>query len=360
MKRWLSLILTLLICNPLIATTAVAASSDEQAELDFDSLEFEDRPLQQALHLPDWFKLSFLDLRDDLDSAVREGKDGIIVYFGQKHCAYCKALLKVNWGKPDIVKYTQKHFDVIAIDIWGDREVTDMNDRTLTEKIYAEQQKTNFTPSLVFYARNGSEALTLRGYYPPYRFRAALEFVADRHYQSMNFAQFLAIAPTTLAFEQDELIEESFFESPPYALDRSRFPGSQPLLVIFEQGDCYACDVLHTGPLQDPDIREQLKQFQTVQLNFNGDDPVITPGGEHTTERKWAKQLDLFYTPSLLFFDEHGREIIRVDSVVRFSRLANVLDYVLDKGYQRYPTFQRWRQSHSANTGGSGTPVSSH
>ena len=35
---------------------------------------------------------------------------------------------------------------------------------------------TNFTPSLVFYDADGNIALRLRGYYPPYQFRAALEY----------------------------------------------------------------------------------------------------------------------------------------------------------------------------------------
>ena len=337
------------------AATGGAIAAQEDANFEHDAYEFEDKPLKRELHLPEWFKLSFLDLPDDLATSVREGKDGLIVYFGQKHCAYCKALLEVNWGKPDIIEYTRTHFDVVAIDIWGDRDVTSMAGETLSEKDYAAQQKTNFTPSLLFYDRNGNEALMLRGYYPPYRFRAALEYVADNHYQRMTFPEFLAIAPTTLAFEEDELIEEDFFEPPPYALDRSHFPSDEPLLVLFEQGDCYACDVLHTGPLQDPAIRERLKQFQTVQLDLHGDTPVITPRGERTTDGAWAKQLGLFYTPSLLFFDEQGKEIIRVDSVVRFSRLTNVLDYILSKDYQRYPTFQRWRQSRHAGSGGSGT-----
>ena len=327
----------------------------EDPDFDVEAFEFEDKRLKRELHLPEWFKLSFLDLQDDLDAAVSEGKDGIIVYFGQKHCAYCKALLEVNWGKEDIVDYTRKHFDVIAIDIWGDRQVTDLHGNDISEKDYAEQQKTNFTPSLLFFNRDGIETLMLRGYYPPYRFRAALEYAADHHYQRMTFPEFLSIAPTTLAFEEDEMIEESFFEPPPHALDRSLFPSDQPLLVFFEQGDCYACDVLHTGPLQDPAIREQLKQFQTVQLNLIGDTPVITPAGKRTTDGRWAQKLGLFYTPSLIFFDEQGNEIIRVDSVVRFSRLSMVLQYVSGKGYKDYPTFQRWRQSQTATISGSGT-----
>jgi hypothetical protein len=38
---------------------------------------------------------------------------------------------------------------------------------------------------------------------------------------------------------------------------------------------------------------------------------------------------------------------MRVESVVQFYRLRNVLDYILSGGYLEYPTFQRWRASRS-------------
>ena len=48
---------------------------------------------------------------------------------------------------------------------------------------------------------------------------------------------------------------------------------------------------------------------------------------------------------TLIFFDANGHEIIRVDSVVQFYRLQNVLDYILEGGYLEHETFQRWRES---------------
>ena len=127
--------------------------------------------------------------------------------------------------------------------------------------------------------------------------------------------------------------------------DRSRRPGERPLAVFFEQGNCHACDVLHTGPLQEPEIRTRLEQLENVQLSFWADTPVITPSGERLTARQWAARLGVFYTPTLIIFDTDGKEIIRVDSVVQFYRLRNVLDYVLTGGYREHATFQRWRES---------------
>lgn len=317
------------------------------AEEDDESLLFDDRPLEEPLEFPDWFKLSFLDLRDDIEEVRKEGKDGLMVYFGQKYCAYCKAFLEKDLTKEDIRTYVQKHYDVIGIDIHGQRMVTSLAGREMEEGQFAVQENTNFTPSVIFYDRDGHEALRLRGYYPPYRFRAALEYVADGHYRTEPFREYLARADVPLKFEPGEMSHEDFFLSGPYMLERTRMPGERPLAVFFEQGNCWACDVLHTSLLADPEIRERMSRFEAVQLPFWEDVPVVTPSGERTTARKWAEALGLFYTPTLIIFDPHGREIIRVDSVVQFYRLRNVLDYVLSGGYREYPTFQRWREARS-------------
>jgi thioredoxin-related protein len=333
--RFVVLINTLLLlCGMACAAAAALPEEDDEFPL------FDDQPLEEPLEFPGWFKLSFLDLAEDIAEARSEGKAGIIVYFGQKYCAYCRQFLEKDLAMEDIQAYMRQHFDVIGIDIHGHRQVIDTSGHEYDESGYAVQEKTNFTPSVIFFDLDGNEALRLRGYYPPYRFRAALEYVADRHYTKERYRDFLA-----RAFEPGDLSDEDFFLPGPYMLDRSRIPAERPLAVFFEQGNCHACDVLHAGPLADPEIRALMAQMESVQLSFWADTPVITPYGERTTARRWADQLGLFYTPTLIIFAPNGEEIIRVDSVVQFYRLRNVLEYVLEEGYRDYATFQRWRES---------------
>jgi thioredoxin-related protein len=325
------------------------AAGTMAAEVSFDKgyVKFDDAPLEEPLGFPDWFKLSFLNLPEDIDEVRDAGKQGLIVYYGQKYCAYCKQFLDSDLEAEDIQAYAREHFDVIGIDIHGDRTVTNMDGEELTESELAILEETNFTPSVVFYDTAGESVLRLRGYYPPYRFRAALEYVADAHYKNETFREYLARADVPLVFEPGDLIDEPFYMPGPYMLDRSVMPGERPLAVFFEQGNCHACDVLHTGPLQDPEILTRFEHLENIQLPFWSDTPVITPSGERLTAKQWAEKLGLFYTPTLIFFDEAGREIIRADSVVQFYRLRNVLDYVLSGGYREYPTFQNWRASRS-------------
>ncbi len=302
-------------------------------------LQFDDAPLESPIDYPDWFKIGFLELKEDLAQAVAQGKQGLIVYFGQEHCAYSERLMEVNFQTPDIVEYTRRYFDVVPVDIWSPETLTTPDGAVLSQRDYALALDTNFTPSLVFYDATGQVVLQLRGYYPPYLFRAALEYVADGHYAREAFRAYIARGDPTLRFEPGDLIDEPFFVPPPHNLDRRHLVSEQPLAVFFEQGNCHACDILHTQPLQRPEVRALLDKIESVQLDMWSDAPVIKPNGQPSTAHQWAADLGIFYAPTIVFFDERGREVIRVDSVVRQFRLRRVLDYVVNRGYRKTPGF---------------------
>lgn len=303
---------------------------------------FDDRPLDEPLILPDWFKSSFLELGEDLQDA-NNSKRGLILYFGRHDCPYCKAQLETNWGQADIINYTRAHFDVVAIDVLGNRPLTDFKGNTQSEKTFAIQQQAHFTPSLFFYDKRGKLALKIAGYRPPYQFRAALEYVADLHHDNEKFHTYMARAEAAYSYGQDALNEHPDFQSAARLAQRNTGNPRRPLLIAFERIRCHACDVLHAGPLQNPEIRTLLQQMDIVQLNMQQDSPVITPAGKRQSSRQWAEQLGLSYAPTLIFYDEAGKEIIRVDSVIGFYRLRGVLQYVTSKAYLQTPNFQQWR-----------------
>ena len=302
-----------------------------------------DIPLAEPLTHPDWFKESFLELDEDLQEAIDNGKKGLVVYFGQQRCAYCLKLMKINFGMQDIVDYTRQNFDVVGIDIWNVQEITTPDGQVMTERQYAIRENTNFTPSLIFYDRDGRIALRLRGYYPPYQFRAALKYVVEEYYKQETFNHYLARGDNTRVFEPGELNEEDFYNPGPYTLDRSKIPGSMPLAVFFETGDCHACDIMHTQPLRKKSVQNALNAMDSIQLDVRTDTPVITPDGTKTTAKEWAKQLNLYYTPAIVFFDPNGKEILRIDSVVQLYRLRGILNYIGSGAYKSFPTFQTWR-----------------
>ena len=58
----------------------------------------------------------------------------------------------------------------IALNLFGDREVTWVDGRRMSEKSFARLLKVQFTPSLLFIDGDGRVVTRLNGYHPPHRF----------------------------------------------------------------------------------------------------------------------------------------------------------------------------------------------
>ncbi len=295
----------------------------------------------QEIQVPAWFKVSFLDLRDDIKEAAA-AKKRVMIYFGQNGCPYCKRLMEVNFGDAAIAAKTRRHFDAVEINIFGSRDVVWLDGKTRSEKELAALLKVQFTPTLLFLDERGNVALRVNGYYPPARFVTALDYVAQHREHALSFAEFQKQQQP--AARAASIPDEAFFRKPPYDFDR-RSPAARPLAVFFEQPDCTDCNEMHLTSLQDADTRELLKRFDVYRIDLKSNAAVITPVGEKTTAAQWARTLNVQYTPSVLLFDGGGREIFRVETYVRRFHLQSALDYVAGGAYRQEPSFQRYIQA---------------
>ncbi len=148
--------------------------------------------VENELHYPDWFKLSILDLRDDLQDVRDAHKKYLLLFMTQQGCGFCRLHLSKNWGDPQLVRYTRKHFEVLALDVRGSRKLTDFYGKSLTEQEYASEHGFEFTPTLVFVDVDGHEVFRLPGLRPKKQFKAALQYVADGYYKKMKFKKYFA------------------------------------------------------------------------------------------------------------------------------------------------------------------------
>ena len=143
-------------------------------------------------HYPDWFKLSILDLRDDLADVKDAGKKYLILFMTQQGCGFCTKHLKRNWGDKQLVAYTKKHFEVLALDTRGSRKLVDFYGKSKSEREYASEHGFQFTPTLVFVDVGGHEVFRLPGLRTKKQFKAALEYVVGGYYKKMKFRKFVA------------------------------------------------------------------------------------------------------------------------------------------------------------------------
>jgi thioredoxin-related protein len=310
-------------------------------------------PSPHAIDIPAWFKPSFLDFRDEIADAAKAGKR-LMVYFGQDGCPYCRELMRVNFSQKDVAEQTRKHFDAIAINMWGDREVTWLDGKSYSEKSFASLLKVQFTPTLLFFDERGKVVLRLNGYYPPHKFSAALDYVAGRHESRTTFATYLAQNAREQA--TGRLHDQPFFLKPPHDLARSRKVG-KPLAVVFEQKECAGCDEMQREGFREKSFRSLVDRFDVVRLELFGRDRLITPGGKESTEEQWARELAVAYTPTIVFFDRAGKEVFRIEGYLRPFHLVSSFDYVASGAYEKEPSFQRYVQARAAKIRESGGKV---
>ena len=257
----------------------------------------------RAQELPEWFAESFLDIREDAAEAAKDGKR-LMLYFMQDGCPYCKQLVSVNWRQPHIVEKTRRNFMPVAINIWGDREVTAADGRKMPEKRFAAALKVQFTPTLVFFDEKGAVAHRINGYLPPEEFYAALD---------------TAIGKLPLATP----------DASGKSIDLRRKRG-KPLAVLLLSPDCDACQELEKH-LKSADVRAQLARFEL--LRSTSPVSLITSKGRQT--------LSSAYVPALVLFSGET-EVFRTEAYLRPFHLAGALEYVASGSYTREPSFQRF------------------
>ena len=285
---------------------------------------------------PVWFANSFLDIREDVSEAASAGKR-VILYFYQDGCPYCKKLLDTNFALQEAENKTRRYYEVIAINMWGDREVTGFDAEMTTEKEFAKSLRVMFTPTLLFLNEQGRVTLRVNGYYPPHKFNAALDYGAQHNGTEPTFREYYsALSP---AAASGVLHQDAAYLSAEAALDRR---ADRPLLVMFEQKECSPCDELHLDILQRPESREQLQRVDVVLLDMWSKDLVRRPDGKTTSVVQWARDLNVQYAPSLVFFDGHGVEVFRTEAWLKAFHTQSAIDYVASGAYQIQPSFQRF------------------
>ena len=281
-----------------------------------------------AIDIPKWFVESFLDLRDDVREAARDGRR-LMLYFGQDGCPYCKALMKVNFGDPEIAATTRKHFVAVALNIWGDREVTWIDGRSMPEKELARVLKVQYTPTLLFFDEKGEVALRLNGYQPPERFRVALEYARLPSAGRPPYAEYVAKKAGAAPAKADEGVDA--------LLGKAR-----PVLVIVSRADCRECADLERERLKRPEVARLVERFNVARRDAAG---------------SWARGQGVTEAPTLVFLDAGGKEVFRAEGYLRPFHLAGVMEYVATGAYRTEPSFQRFVQARAERLRAEGKPV---
>lgn len=152
-----------------------------------------------------------------------------------------------------------------------------------------------------------------------------------------------------------QLADEPFFLAPPFDLRRK--PGGKPLAVLWETRSCKACDEMHAEGFRRAEMKALLARFDVVRFAHGDATELVAPDGRRVAANQWARELQVAYTPSVVFFDASNREVFRFEGYVRPFHLAGSFDYVAQGAYRTQPEFQRFLQDKAERARARGQPV---
>ncbi len=294
---------------------------------------------------PTWFKESFLDFEEDINEATENNKR-LVLYFWQPGCPYCNQLWEENFSNKEIVEKFRDNFEIVAMNMWGDREVVSIGGKDYTEKSFATALKIKYTPTLLFFNEKKKVVHRLNGFIPAKEFQTSMDYVAGKKEASMSFGQYASL---TAKKENDNnsnsangLIKEDFFDKSDRDLSLKSNKEGSYLAVYFEAGECNNCDLLHNKTLKDEATRKLAKKFTSFQLNRFSEEQLTTPSGLKLSSKEWADNLGISYLPSILFFNSEGQEVMRVDAQLRTFHIQSIFDYVISGAYKTEENFQRY------------------
>ncbi len=278
-----------------------------------------------AHQAPDWFKESFLEIADDVEEASEVGKH-VILFFQLNACPYCDRMLEESFEAQPLNGYIQKHFDTIAINVRGDREIAFSEEVSVNEKGLAEILKVRATPAILFLNEDNKTVARVNGYRAPQRFKQVLEFVTTKSYQTTSLADYMR---AKLEKNIYLLRANSLFSN---VTDLSSIEG--PLMVIFEDGSCYDCNEFHDGILAHELVQKEIKPFTVVRLDADSKESILDVQGNKTTAKELARQYEMIYRPGVLVFDQ-GKLLRRHDSLTFPHHFKESLRYVASGNYQQ-------------------------
>lgn len=276
---------------------------------------------------PSWFKESFLDIQDDVDEATEEDRH-VMLFFQLNDCPYCSRMLEASFEAEPMKALIQASYDVIAVNVKGDREIAFNEDTSLIEKELSEKLEVRATPAILFLNKDNNAVVRVNGYRSPKRFKHILNYVSDKAYENSTLAEYL---DKNLEKDVYELRENKLFTE---LADLSSVKG--PLAVIFEDSTCYDCDEFHDKLLSRDDVQTEMKLFTTVRLDAASEDEITDPEGNKTTPKAWAKKMEMTYRPGVLVFDE-GKLLRRVDSLLFSHHFKEGLRYIGGGYYKTQP-----------------------
>lgn len=125
--------------------------------------------------------------------------------------------------------------------------------------------------------------------------------------------------------------------------------GKKGLMLIYEMDECPFCERLHKTALRDVAVQEYYRQhFAVFKIDILGGNPLAGFDGVEATESKFASQQKVRATPTSVFYDLAGKELVRFPGTPRDKKeFLQWGDFVVREKY-RTMSFVQFRRAEEA------------
>lgn len=110
------------------------------------------------------------------------------------------------------------------------------------------------------------------------------------------------------------------------------------LFVYFGQDGCPYCAELFNNNFSQKHIVDYTRRhFDALSFNMWGDREVTDFDGQVLSEKELAAKHKVWFTPTILFFDEYGKQVLRVNGYYPPHQFLAALKYVAEKQEGKQP-----------------------
>jgi len=152
----------------------------------------------------------------------------------------------------------------------------------------------------------------------------------------------LAQRPSPHAIDIPPWFEETFLNFPEDVRDAAR--SGKRLMLYFGQDGCPYCrQLMQTNFTQRAIVDKARKHFVAIALNIWGDRETVWSDGKTRSEKAFAEHLKVQFTPTILFLDERGTVVLRLNGYFPPHRFEAALDYVAGRleARQAFPAYMK-------------------
>jgi thioredoxin-related protein len=127
-------------------------------------------------------------------------------------------------------------------------------------------------------------------------------------------------------------------------LAEARAAGRQGLLVVFEQEGCPGCAHMRRHVFPHAEVQDYYrKHFVALSVDIHGSVPLKDTSGRDTTEKGYAQGIKVRATPTFVFYDLTGAQIVRYVGPLETAGEFIMLGQFVATGAYKKGTFAQYR-----------------